>query len=157
MTTTAPPPAAAETVAVLGAGGTMGLPITRGLLRAGIPVRAWNRSQHKAEPLVPEGAYLAASPAEAACGAPIVITMLADEHAVMQAMQGPCGALSVMPGPGRPDGSRTGTSAGPLSVWIQMSTIGEEATRRCVQLASACGVGFIDARSWAPASREAGP
>ncbi len=45
-----------ETIAVLGAGGTMGLPIARNLARAGLPVRAWNRSSDKAEPLAADGA-----------------------------------------------------------------------------------------------------
>ena len=40
-----------QTVAVLGAGGTMGAPMASNLARAGIAVRAWNRSREKAEPL----------------------------------------------------------------------------------------------------------
>lgn len=35
----------AATVAVLGAGGTMGFAMTRNIARAGIQVRAWNRSR----------------------------------------------------------------------------------------------------------------
>jgi 3-hydroxyisobutyrate dehydrogenase len=66
---------ATETVAVLGAGGTMGLPIARNIARAGLPVRAWNRSAAKAKPLADDGAYLAATPADAAAGAGIVITI----------------------------------------------------------------------------------
>jgi NAD(P)-dependent dehydrogenase (short-subunit alcohol dehydrogenase family) len=45
------PPHATETVAVLGAGGTMGFAMARNIARAGIEVRAWNRSRAKAEPL----------------------------------------------------------------------------------------------------------
>ena len=45
---------AGETVAVLGAGGTMGQPMARNIAQAGIGVRAWNRSH---SPL-----YCAASP-----------------------------------------------------------------------------------------------
>ena len=41
----------AETVAVLGAGGTMGFAMARNIARAGIAVRAWNRTRAKAEPL----------------------------------------------------------------------------------------------------------
>jgi hypothetical protein len=33
-----------ETVAVLGAGGTMGFPIARNIARAGLPARVWNRT-----------------------------------------------------------------------------------------------------------------
>ena len=46
---------ATGTVAVLGAGGTMGLPIARNIAEAGIGVRAWNRSREKAEPLAEQG------------------------------------------------------------------------------------------------------
>jgi NAD(P)-dependent dehydrogenase (short-subunit alcohol dehydrogenase family) len=46
----------AETVAVLGAGGTMGFPMARNIVRAGIGVRVWNRSRDKAEPPAAEGA-----------------------------------------------------------------------------------------------------
>ncbi|HEX2743837.1 MAG TPA: NAD-binding protein [Streptosporangiaceae bacterium] len=38
----------AATVAVLGAGGTMGFAMARNIARAGIKVRAWNRSRGKA-------------------------------------------------------------------------------------------------------------
>jgi 3-hydroxyisobutyrate dehydrogenase len=141
------PPARAKTVAVLGAGGTMGFPIARNILRAGIPVRAWNRSAGKAEPLALDGAYVATSPAEAARGASIVLTILADEGAVLAAMEGPYGALSAMPGPNHEDGgTRMGEPGGhPHAIWLQMSTIGEDATHRCIQLANARGVGFVDA------------
>ena len=39
----------AETVAILGAGETMGFAMARNIARAGIPVRAWNRTRGKAE------------------------------------------------------------------------------------------------------------
>jgi 3-hydroxyisobutyrate dehydrogenase-like beta-hydroxyacid dehydrogenase len=48
----------AETVAVLGAGGMMGLPMERNIARAGIAVRAWNRSRDKVEPLAADLPYL---------------------------------------------------------------------------------------------------
>lgn len=138
--------AATETVAVLGAGGIMGFPMARNIARAGIGVRAWNRTRDKAEPLTGDGAHVAATPAEAARGAGIVITMLADADAVMAAMDGPDGALSVMAGAGRPDGGRAGDPNGPHhALWVQMSTVGEEATKRCAELANNRGVGFVDA------------
>ena len=49
---------AAETVAVLGGGGTMGFAMARNIARAGLPVRAWNRSRDKAEPLAKDGAVV---------------------------------------------------------------------------------------------------
>jgi len=80
---------AMETIAVLGAGGTMGFPIARNIIRAGLPTRVWNRSSEKARPLTADGAYLARTPEDAASGAGIVITMLADEEAVIRAMDAP--------------------------------------------------------------------
>jgi 3-hydroxyisobutyrate dehydrogenase len=56
MTVTHTQAMATGTVAVLGAGGTMGFPIARNLARGGIVVRAWNRSREKAEPLSRDGA-----------------------------------------------------------------------------------------------------
>jgi NAD(P)-dependent dehydrogenase (short-subunit alcohol dehydrogenase family) len=102
-----------ETVAVLGAGGTMGFPIARNIARAGIPVRAWNRSRDKAEPLTKDGAYLAETPVDAARGAGIVITMLADEDAVVASMEGPEGALSAMAEAHRAAGNRAQDPYGP--------------------------------------------
>lgn len=124
-----------ETVAVLGAGGTMGFAMARNIARAGIAVRAWNRTADKAEPLAADGASIADSPADAAKGAGIVLTMLADADAVITAMDGDDGALPVM------------SDRGPLGhpIWLQMSTIGEEATDRCAGLAGRYGVGFVDA------------
>jgi 3-hydroxyisobutyrate dehydrogenase len=95
-------------------------------------VRAWNRSRGKAEPLTEYGAFIADTPAEAAAGADIVLTMLADADAVVAAMDGEHGALSVMAG-------------GDDVLWLQMSTIGEAGTESCLALAHRHGVVFVDA------------
>ena len=116
-------------VAVLGAGGTMGYPMAANLASAGMTVRAWNRSRSKAEPLSGQGAAVSDSPAEAADGADVVLTMLADADAVAGAMAD-LGGLEAM----RDD-----------AVWLQMSTIGEEGTERCARLAEERGVGYVDA------------
>ena len=147
------PPARAETVAVLG--GTTGFPIVRNLLRAGIPVRAWNRSADKAEPLALEGACIAASPAEAARGAGIVLTILADEGAVLTAMEGPYGALSAMPGPnGGNGGNRMDDPDGhPHALWLQMSTIGETPPSAAFSWPTPAASGSWTPRSWAPGNR----
>jgi 3-hydroxyisobutyrate dehydrogenase len=135
-----------ETIAVLGAGGTMGFPIARNIAGAGLPTRAWNRTIDKAKPLAAVGAYLARTPADAARGAGIVITMLADEGAVMQAMDGPDGALRVLSGAQQRNGTPADDPNGPFhALWVQMSTIGLAATKRCAELANRAGVGFVDA------------
>src|SRR6266508_2855714 len=88
-----------ETIVLLGTG-MMGAAMGRNLLRAGFPVRAWNRTSAKVAPLAEEGALAAASPAEAVSGAGIVLTMLADGEAIEATMAGPSGALDAI-------GSRT--------------------------------------------------
>jgi len=125
----------AETVAVLGAGGTMGFAMARNIARAGIPVRAWNRTRAKAEPLAADGAYIADTPADAATGAGIVLTMLTDADTVITVMECAEGALPVMADSDQPN----------HPIWLQMSTIGEEATEWCTGLAGRYGVGFVDA------------
>jgi 3-hydroxyisobutyrate dehydrogenase len=103
----------------------MGAPIARNLLRAGFDVAVWNRSPDRARELVDAGARLAASPADAASSADMVITMLSDGDAVAETMAGP--AL------------RRG------SVWIQMATVGVDWTERLAALAREHGVEFVDA------------
>jgi 3-hydroxyisobutyrate dehydrogenase len=118
-----------RSVAVLGTG-TMGAPIARNLLRAGFEVRVWNRTPAKVEALVADGAQHAPTPADAAAGVDVLITMLADGAAVEQVMTGSAGALSAL---------RKG------AVWIQMSTIGVEWSDRLANLADRHGVAFVDA------------
>jgi uncharacterized protein YbjT (DUF2867 family) len=113
MTATQAETAETETVAVLGAGGTMGFPIARNIARARMPVRAWNRSRDKAEALAKDDVYIAETPADAARGAGIVITMLADEDAVTAAMDGPDGALEIMASANRADRGNTGEPMAP--------------------------------------------
>jgi 3-hydroxyisobutyrate dehydrogenase len=123
--------ASKETIAVLGAGGTMGLAMARNLARAGFQVRAWNRSKDKARPLAEDGAQVLDAPAEAAEGADMILTMLADASAVIESMEGDGGGLSAQ------------LSAD--AVWVQASTIGEQGTERCIALAREHHLEFVDA------------
>jgi 3-hydroxyisobutyrate dehydrogenase len=119
-----------RTIAVLGAGGTMGFAMAQTLLRSGCRVQAWNRSFEKMEPLAAAGAELAGTPADAATAADTILTMLADTDAVIGVMEGADGALS---------------TADEGALWLQTSTIGEDGTARCGELASEHGLGFVDA------------
>src|SRR3954468_6468890 len=98
------------TVAVLGTG-LMGEPIARNLARAGIAVRAWNRTRAKAEPLAKDGVTVCDEAAEAVAGADVVITMLLDGPAVERVMTEALPAMA--------DGA----------VWAQMSTVGADSDR----------------------------
>jgi 3-hydroxyisobutyrate dehydrogenase len=116
-------------VAVLGTG-IMGAAMARNLLAAGMEVRVWNRSREKAEPLADDGAKVADSPAEAAEGAGVVLTMLADADAVAEAVSGEDGALSALPDDG---------------VWLQMSTVGIKGHEKLARIADEYGVAYVDA------------
>jgi 3-hydroxyisobutyrate dehydrogenase-like beta-hydroxyacid dehydrogenase len=74
-------------LAFIGAG-NMGSPMARNLLRAGHQVNVYNRTRAHAEHLRQEGATLAHSPADAARDAEAIVTMLAEDVAVEQAVQG---------------------------------------------------------------------
>src|SRR5215217_2418112 len=122
--------APSETVAILGAGGTMGLPMARNIAEAGIDVRAWNRSREKAEPLTGDGVEVCDTAAEAASGAAVILTILSDADAVTAAMEGD-------------DGGIAGAEEG--ATWLQMSTIGIEGNERCATLAGEHGLTLVDA------------
>jgi len=114
-------------VAVLGTG-IMGAAMARNLLAEGMEVSAWNRSREKAEPLVEDGAKVADSPAEAARDADFLLTMLADADVVEEAIAG-----DVLPALAE-DG-----------VWLQMSTVGEDGSKRLAETANEHSVDFVDA------------
>ncbi|PWJ53909.1 3-hydroxyisobutyrate dehydrogenase-like beta-hydroxyacid dehydrogenase [Dyadobacter jejuensis] len=68
-----------ENITLLGLG-NLGMPIAEKLLEAGFPLKVWNRTMSKAEPLVNSGAVLAMSPEEAITPGGILITVLADDR-----------------------------------------------------------------------------
>jgi 3-hydroxyisobutyrate dehydrogenase-like beta-hydroxyacid dehydrogenase len=71
-----------KTLGMIGLG-KMGLPMAENLLSAAFSLRVYNRSPEKAAPLVAKGAVLAKSPADAAAAGGIVISMLADDRALL--------------------------------------------------------------------------
>ena len=83
-------------IALLGLG-TMGHGMASNLLKAGFPLTVWNRTKAKAESLVPLGATVAESSADAARSAVMVVAMLADDDASRAAWLGNEGALASMP------------------------------------------------------------
>jgi 3-hydroxyisobutyrate dehydrogenase-like beta-hydroxyacid dehydrogenase len=115
-------------VAVVGLG-AMGSRIARRLLEAGHDLVVWNRTAEKAAPLVEAGAVAAATPAEAAARAEVVLTMVADPAALRDVTEGE-------------DGVAAGVGEG--ATVIEMSTVGPDAVRR---LGSVLGeqAGLLDA------------
>jgi len=84
-----------QTVALLGLG-TMGHGMALNLLKAGFPLIVWNRTPAKAESLVKSGATIAATPAQAAKDAQIVIAMVSDDEVSRSVWLGAEGALASM-------------------------------------------------------------
>jgi 3-hydroxyisobutyrate dehydrogenase len=77
--------------------GTMGLGMGRCLLNSGFELTVYNRTASRAEPLSDAGATLAASPADAARDADIILSMLADDDASRSIWLGSEGALQAAP------------------------------------------------------------
>jgi 3-hydroxyisobutyrate dehydrogenase-like beta-hydroxyacid dehydrogenase len=119
----------AQTVAFIGIG-IMGGRMVKNVLKAGHAVRAHNRTPAKAEALRPLGATVAASPREAASGADVVITMVADPPALAAVLEGPDGALA---------GCRRGTLV------IDMSTVDPGTSRAMAATARGLGLRYLEA------------
>lgn len=98
----------ATPVGVVGLG-RMGGGVARRLLDTGHEVIVWNRSPERMTPLAERGAFAAASPADAAARAGVLITFVADLPALRAVTAGP-------------DGIAAGVHAG--STVIDMSTAG---------------------------------
>jgi 3-hydroxyisobutyrate dehydrogenase-like beta-hydroxyacid dehydrogenase len=77
--------------------GQMGAGIAANLVAAGHEVHVWNRSPEKTAPIVAAGAIAAATPREAAEGAEVAFTMLADDQALLQVLEGVDGLLAGLP------------------------------------------------------------
>ena len=121
-------PAAAKqpTIAVLGTG-IMGGAMAARLLDHGSPVVAWNRDRAKADALVPLGGRVAPTAADAVAAADLVVTMLADGPATEDVMGGALGRMA------------------PGALWLQMATVGPDATAALAAMARGAGADFVDA------------
>jgi 3-hydroxyisobutyrate dehydrogenase-like beta-hydroxyacid dehydrogenase len=92
--------------------GLMGAPMARRLLGAGHDVAVWNRTRDKAEALAADGAVVASTPAEAARGREVVITMLTGPDALEAVLFGEEGVAPALE---------------PGALLIDMSTVGRDA------------------------------
>ena len=94
-------------IAVLGLG-RMGIAVATRLQEGGHELKVWNRSSGRAKDLVANGATEAVSPKEAAAGAEVVISSLANDDAVRDVTTGSQGVL-------REIGQRTYVDASTIS------------------------------------------
>lgn len=116
-------------VAVLGLG-TMGAPMARHLLGAGHEVVVHNRTRRREEPLAEAGAIRAASPADAARGADVVLTCVSDTPDLLAVIEGPDGAASAL-------------EAG--AIVVDCSTVSPAATAELAARLADRGIGMVDA------------
>ncbi len=117
-------------IAVLGLG-AMGFRIAQNLLDANYPLVVYNRTTHKVQPLVTQGAIYAPTPKEAAEQADIVISMLTDNEASRDVWLGPAtGAI---------EGLREGAVA------IASSTLTVDWTKELAATLKHRGAAFLDA------------
>lgn len=115
-------------VAVIGLG-AMGSRIARRLLYAGHELAVWNRTRAQAERLAELGATPAATPAEAASQAEVVITMVSDPTALQAVAEGATGIAA---------------GIGGTATLIEMSTVGPASVSRLAAMLPD-GVGLLDA------------
>jgi 2-hydroxy-3-oxopropionate reductase len=107
--------------------GIMGRPMALNLLKGGHQLTVWARREVSMAPLLEAGAQGAKSPAEAAQGVDLVISMVADAPDVAEVMRAVASAAS------------------PGLVAVDMSTISPTAARKIGEDLAASGVDFIDA------------
>lgn len=115
-------------IAFLGLG-TMGLPMAANLLKAGYWVRGWNRSPEPVAKLVALGAQAASTPREAAEGADVLISMLADDAATQATLLDGQALEALKPG----------------AIHINMATISVALANQLLALHQARGVGYLAA------------
>ncbi len=118
-----------ERIAVLGLG-IMGGGMATNWLRKGYPTTVWNRTPAKAEVLIAEGAIVAATPAEAAKDADVIVAMVADDDASREVWLGKDGALS---------------AAKPGAVIVDSSTVTPGWIRELAAKAAERGCAIMDA------------
>jgi len=127
MTTTTPV-SSRSSVGVIGLG-RMGSGMAHNIRKAGFPLRVYNRSQAKTQPLLDEGATLAATPAMAAA-ADVLLSSLSDDQSVLDIMRAADGILA---------GMRPG------AVHISTTTISPEVSRRLGQMHAEHGSLYVAA------------
>ena len=110
--------------------GTMGAPMAMNILDAGYDVIVHNRHRDKEIPIFEKGATRAASPAEAAKTADIVIVCVSDTPDVEEIVLGENGIIR---------------GAGKGTLVVDMSTISPSATRRMAAALAKKGIRMIDA------------
>lgn len=117
--------------------GNIGAPMAR-RVAARFPLTAWNRTRARAEALSAVVARIARTPRDAARGAGVIVTCVADGRALEEVLGGEEGLLAGLE---------------PGALVVDMSTIGRAAAREAARAVEAVGASFVDA----PVSGSVGP
>jgi 3-hydroxyisobutyrate dehydrogenase-like beta-hydroxyacid dehydrogenase len=110
--------------------GAMGSRIAGRLLDAGHPVSATNRTAAKARPLIERGLVWLGTARDVAASTDVVLSMVTDDDALEAITSGPDGLLA-------------GLGAG--QVYVDMSTVSPQASRRLAERVGALGARMLDA------------
>lgn len=110
--------------------GIMGRGMARNILKAGFPLRVWNRTASRMDELAAEGAGPAGSPGDLAFHSDIIITCVSDTPDVEQVILSEGGVIH---------GARPG------SLVIDMSTISPQATQRIAARLAERHIHMLDA------------
>jgi 3-hydroxyisobutyrate dehydrogenase len=108
--------------------GLMGKPMVLRLLAAGHEVTVWNRSREKLAPVLAKGAKAAASPAEVARAAEIVMMCVTDQKAAEDVLFSPQGVIH-----------------GTARLVVDFSSIAPASAREFSAKLKARGIGMVDA------------
>ncbi len=118
-----------QKIAFLGMG-KMGIPMSQNLVKKGYGVTVWNRTKDKTKALADQGAKVANSPKEAAAGAEVIISMIADDAALQ--------SVSIAA-----DGAFAGAKSG--AIYIDMSTVSPGISAVVAEAAKKKGVQYLRA------------
>ena len=110
--------------------GIMGAPMALNLVRAGFTVTVYNRTRSKVEPLERAGARVAATPADAARDAEVIVTIVSDTAAMEEVVCGKGGVLETI---------RSG------AILIDSSTISPTVSRKLASHLAGKGASMLDA------------
>ena len=110
--------------------GHMGSHMALRLIGAGYQLTVYDRTKQRAQEIAQRGASIAQTPRELAASSQVVMSCVTDDEALYDVMFGPDGALS---------GARKG------NMFIDMSTVSPDASRRIYQAAKEKGVPMLDA------------
>lgn len=110
--------------------GHMGLPMAQNILKAGFPLWAYNRTKEKAAPLLEQGCKWASSPADLAAQCDILVSMVANDDALNEIVDGPTGII--------------GSSKKP-SIHISMSTVSPDLSASLEKKHQEAGIAFLAA------------